>query len=101
SRLISLAVRGGIKVEEVIEQLQNTHACPAYQFARGRGKRLAPGKSCASAIAKKLKELSADHDHTRPTKMVVGNTLRCKFCGKEMLSTEGCHVCVSCGFSKC
>ena len=95
SRLISLAIRGGIKVEEVIEQLQSTHACPAYQFARGRGKKLAPGKSCASAIAKKLQEIKTGlHQEEYPV-------TECMQCGAKMYSVEGCYTCVDCGYSKC
>lgn len=96
SRLISLALRGGIPIEQVIEQLQSTHACPAYQFAKGRGGELSPGKSCASAIANKLSELLAGR--LQETK---GVKLKCELCGAEMNRAEGCYVCTNCGYSKC
>lgn len=111
SRLISLAIRGGIQVDQIIEQLNSTHACPAYQLARGRGKRVSPGKSCASAIARKLTEIKAElekrcnggaKDSCAP---VVTDPDAppdvCEMCGLKMERAEGCFVCRNCGFSKC
>ncbi len=60
SRLISLALRAGVAVNEIVEQLDSTHSCPAYQLARGRGKEVSLGKSCPSAIAKRLAEIAAE-----------------------------------------
>lgn len=60
SRLISLAIRGGIPVEEVIEQLNSTHPCPSYMMAHATGRKASKGKSCASAIANVLKELQTE-----------------------------------------
>jgi ribonucleoside-diphosphate reductase alpha chain len=62
SRLISLAIRGGIPVEEIVEQLQGTHSCPSYMLARGKGKNLSPGRSCASAIAYKVAKIKEELD---------------------------------------
>lgn len=106
SRLISLAIRGGIGVDEIIEQLTGTHSCPSYMMARGKGRDLSPGKSCASAIARKLSEIKAELD-----KQINGNfngipdepddQLKCEMCGQELRMAEGCYVCSNCGFSKC
>jgi len=111
SRLISLAIRGGISVEEIVEQLNSTHACPSYQFARGRGKPVSPGKSCASAIARKLTEikeqLAARHREGRLTEQLETPAAeeeqpdRCPVCGQRMRRAEGCFVCQNCGYGKC
>ncbi len=110
SRLISLAIRGGISVTEVIEQLQSTHSCPAYQMARGRGRKVSPGKSCASAIAKKLVEISTDLYRRCNGGAPLDNKVLavddigpdvCEICGQRMTRAEGCFVCENCGFSKC
>lgn len=112
SRLISLAIRGGIPVQEIIEQLQSTHACPSYQLARGRGKKLSPGKSCASAIARKLIEIQAElalHCNGRREGTAAGDggvdpdqpPDVCEICGLRMTRAEGCYVCPNCGFAKC
>ncbi len=107
SRLISLAIRGGIGVDEIIEQLNGTHSCPAYMLARGKGKRLSPGKSCASAIAMKLSEIKAELDmkcngNSGGNPGYVGDDRpKCEMCGQELRMAEGCYVCNNCGFSKC
>jgi len=54
SRLISLAIRGGIPVEEIVGQLNSTHPCPSYMMAHATGRKTSKGKSCASAIANVL-----------------------------------------------
>lgn len=111
SRLVSLCIRGGIPVDKVVEQLQSTHSCPSYLMARGKGKSVSPGKSCASAIAKKLaeiiKHLASNCNGDSPLPVLhTSNTedcsvLKCEFCGLQMYRAEGCLVCTNCGYSKC
>jgi len=102
SRLISLAIRGGIPVDQVIEQLVSTHSCPSYIAARSKGKKLSPGKSCASAIAHKLeevlKELNSNTSTPRPGAV---SPAVCPECGQSLARAEGCMVCLACGFAKC
>lgn len=112
SRLISLAIRGGISIDEIVGQLMSTHACPSYQFARGRGKPVSPGKSCASAIARKLVEirdqLAIKSQQGKLTKQLNGDDEEveeardiCPGCKTKMRRAEGCFVCQNCGYSKC
>lgn len=98
SRLISLAIRGGISLDKIIEQLEGTHSCPSYMMAKGKGKQLSPGKSCASAIAKKLAEVKAELNGNCTNRTEEGP--RCPDCNKILQKAEGCFVC-SCGYSKC
>jgi len=105
SRMISLAIRGGIDVDEVVEQLLSTHSCPAYMLAKGKGRKLSPGKSCASAIAYKIAEikdmLKKECDGSQgPTEEPINLSLLCE-CGAIMERVEGCMVCRNCGYSKC
>jgi len=110
SRLISLALRGGIPLEKIIEQLENTHSCPSFMHARGAGKSLSPGKSCPSAIAQQLRVVKE-----RLIGLSVSPTMRkleqkqeeedlsnrCPECGNELTSLEGCRTCFNCGWSSC
>jgi len=106
SRLISLAIRGGIGVDEIIEQLTGTHSCSSYMLAKGKGKKLSPGKSCASAIARKLAEIKTELDQqcngnsSENAEDISGNLI-CEVCGQKLNRAEGCYVCRNCGFSKC
>lgn len=100
SRLISLAIRGGLSMDKIIEQLEGTHSCPSYMLAKGKGKQLSPGKSCASAIAKKLAEIKAKLNGSCINHTEEG--LKCPDCGEILLRAEGCFLCQSgCGYSKC
>ncbi len=106
SRLISLAIRGGISVDKVIEQLTGTHSCPSYMLARGKGKSVSSGKSCASAIARKLAEIKGELDVQCNGGASLSDdkkedSLTCESCGQELNRLEGCYVCTNCGFSKC
>jgi len=103
SRLISLAIRGGIDVEQIIEQLMSTHSCPSYMAARSRGRKLSPGKSCASAIALKLAEVQRDLNGgtSRPESGTGSAAASCPECGQVLARAEGCLVCRDCGYSKC
>ncbi len=60
SRLTSMAIRAGVSLKDIIEQLRSTHTCPSWARARSIGKPLSPGKSCPSAIATAL-EKYVDH----------------------------------------
>jgi ribonucleoside-diphosphate reductase alpha chain len=111
SRLISLAIRGGIPVEEVIEQLNSTHPCPSYMMSHATGRKTSKGKSCASAIANVLKELRTKpvqkattsvgaKNYGVPTKTET-NREKCPNCGGGTVHIEGCTSCPECGYSRC
>lgn len=91
SRLISLALRYGIPIELVIDQLDSCGTCSAYQHAKGRGKEVSPGSSCPSAIANVLKKIQG-----KP----IQKKRLCPDCGQALMPESGCWVC-SCGYSKC
>ena len=57
SRLISLSLRGGIDVSEVIKQLKKVHSCPAYRARKIQKGDTSIGTSCPSAIGYAIEEL--------------------------------------------
>ncbi|MGE5438029.1 MAG: adenosylcobalamin-dependent ribonucleoside-diphosphate reductase [Syntrophothermus sp.] len=84
SRLLSVAMRGGISIEFLVQQLDKSGTCPSYQSVRGKqnavkeinkivsnyipdeikfkinkysGKPISQGKSCASAISYIIKNI--------------------------------------------
>lgn len=114
SRLISLALRGGIDIDDVIDQLLSAGSCPAYQAARASGKEVSNGASCAGAIGLKLKEVknkldNGELDVKNNDKLIKKNNndnyneneMKCPECGAELEQSSGCVVCPSCGWSKC
>jgi ribonucleoside-diphosphate reductase alpha chain len=90
SRLISLALRSGIRVQSIVSQLASIR-CPSPIWHEG-GQIL----SCPDAIAKVLATASGvDIEKGNPAVM------NCPECGALLESEGGCFLCRSCGFSKC
>ena len=92
TRMASLALRAGVKVEEVIDQLKGIH-CQSCAFARAKGNPI-DGTSCPDIIAKCIKAAYT------PTEIVEDTTEKCPECGQPVRHEGGCKVC-SCGYSKC
>ncbi|MFA5065773.1 MAG: vitamin B12-dependent ribonucleotide reductase [Dehalococcoidia bacterium] len=98
SRLISLVLRSGIEVGSVIKQLR-TIRCPSVSWENGRAI-----LSCADAIGSVLeKYVKKEDDNTSNYEMsqqanYIG---QCPDCGNQLVYQEGCHICPSCGYTKC
>ena len=89
-RLISLALRSGVKTDAVIKQLIGIR-CPSPAWQNGR-----MVLSCPDAIAQVLKDVTASTFSQSNAMSGV-----CPECGDILFHEEGCLVCHSCGFSKC
>ena len=113
SRMISIALRAGVDVNDVADQLASTINCPSFASSRAKGINLSPGSSCASAVGKALIDLNKEFQvlfkmmkqiEEEPTEMKdkpIGMK-ECPECGKKSLEMSGgCHVCKECGYSKC
>jgi ribonucleoside-diphosphate reductase alpha chain len=89
-RLISLALRSGVKTDAVIKQLIGIR-CPSPAWQNGK-----MVLSCPDAIAQVLKNVTAS---TLTESGAMSGV--CLECGDILFHEEGCLVCHSCGFSKC
>jgi len=89
-RLISLALRSGIKPEAIVKQLVGIR-CPSPTWQNGK-----MVLSCSDAMAQVLKNLT--HTEFNETASMMGV---CPECGNVMSHEEGCLNCHACGFSKC
>ncbi len=89
-RLISLALRSGVKVEAIVKQLSGIR-CPSPIWQNG-GMVL----SCPDAMCHVIR----NYTNISTTKMsaMMG---ACPDCGGSLEHEGGCLVCRSCGFSKC
>jgi len=115
-RLVSLALRGGIDLKIIIEQLKGIR-CPSPSWANGK-----KIFSCADAIAQVLeKRMNDQHTITQikpqdneRSDAVSGDMEKvlvslkeinivgvCPDCGASLRYQEGCMSCGSCGYSKC
>ncbi|MEQ8175855.1 MAG: adenosylcobalamin-dependent ribonucleoside-diphosphate reductase [Syntrophomonadaceae bacterium] len=100
SRLTSMAIRAGVSLQDIIEQLKSTHTCPSWARARSTGKPLSAGKSCPSAIANALEKYVDHKEDGKSTSAQIRGI--CPECMQpSFVPLEGCYTCLGCGYSKC
>ena len=124
SRLVSMALRSGIKVDTIIDEL-STSKCPACQALRRKGEKDV-SLSCGNAIAEALRKAYYDkpvvhkqENEEEGSCASCKNTdcpsskidkqeqkddglMKCPDCGERTLRLEAkCATCSNCGFSLC
>lgn len=57
SRMMSLAARGGISVDNIIDQLKSCGTCPAYAVRQATKKDTSKGSCCPVAVGNALKDM--------------------------------------------
>lgn len=95
-RLVSLALRSGVDVGEIIEQVKGIGGEHAV-FQKG-----GPVLSIPDAIGRVLEKRYKDRIVNKSKKFT--NSLKadvCPDCGMTIAFEEGCMTCHSCGYSKC
>ena len=100
SRLVSIALRSGISVDSIVEQLRGIR-CPAC--IRRPGVKVT---SCPDAIAKSLKKSIAAQPGISLQQFAKevkgpGKGSVCPECGDNIQHEGGCIICLSCGYSHC
>ena len=118
SRMISLAARGGIPFEEIIDQLNSCGTCSSYAVRRATKGDTSKGSCCPIAVGNALKEMYDEmqselcsieseeelyelKDYKDNAVAVLGNSLECPQCGEALIFEGGCNICKACGYSKC
>ena len=124
SRMISLACRGGVKIEDIVDQLQSTGACPSYASRTATKHDTSKGACCPMAVGNALMEMwnemkeriekgnsiiaLANSDSQIPNSESrtsfnpeIDNGAKCPECGSDLIQEGGCVICKSCGWSKC
>ena len=95
ARLISLALRGGVAVEEITDQLIGIGGATAIGFGENRV------MSVPDAIGKALRNGYQPQNNNG----IKSNTTHvdiCPSCGMAtFVYTEGCKTCLNCGYSEC
>ena len=95
TRLVSTALRSGIKVEEIIKDLKASK-CAGCQALRNKGNKDIE-LSCGNAIAKALEMCYNKNLNGQNEALTV-----CRECGAKAVRLEGkCSVCGECGASAC
>ena len=93
TRLASLALRSGVKINEVADSLKSIQ-CQSCAFAKAKGLKI-DGTSCPDIIAKCIMQ-----DFKISSIKENNSTQLCPECGKPLQHVGGCVQC-ECGYSKC
>jgi ribonucleoside-diphosphate reductase alpha chain len=97
-RLVSLALRAGVKVDEIIDQLKGIGGeHPIFQEG---GLVLSIPDAIARVLEKRYKtKVNNDGGRANQKNALMGET--CPDCGEIISFEEGCMTCHFCGFTKC
>lgn len=98
SRLISLALRSGVDAASIVRHLRGIR-CPSIAWEEGHAT-----LSCADAIGNVLQkhiEGEIKKSSMEDYSLVKNWAGQCPDCGGSLVYQEGCHICPSCGYTKC
>jgi len=119
SRMMSLAARGGVSIDKIIDQLGSCVACPSYAVRRATHKDTSKGSCCPVAVGNALNDMHAEIleriqkcipvnaesqsiEVMTDKKQSTDELDECPEChAKTLIHEGGCISCTSCGFSKC
>jgi ribonucleoside-diphosphate reductase alpha chain len=95
SRLVSMALRSGVDVDSIIEQLRGIRC---HSTLRQKGLKVL---SCPDAIGRVLERVVELRGGETDAHEADGKDAKCPECASKMEHEGGCVVCRSCGYSKC
>lgn len=102
SRMISLSARAGVKLDDIIDQLNSCGVCPSYAVRKATKGDTSPGSCCPIAVGKALKEMHNELlGKSTANKPINVNAPKCPKCGAEIIHEGGCNICKNCGWTKC
>lgn len=123
SRMISLAARGGVGIESIVDQLKSSGTCPSYAVRRATKRDTSVGSSCPVAIGNALidmyteimEDISVSDNNFSPAEEVIrqeksksdkeiktsSDPSTCPICGGKLQAIGGCFQCPNDGYSKC
>ena len=96
-RLITLALRSGVDVAQVVKQLRGIR-CPSISWEGGKSI-----LSCADAIASVLEKHINGEDKPKLEDYGLAKNMagQCPECSNMLVYQEGCYHCPACGYTKC
>ena len=115
SRMISMASRAGVSIQDIVDQLMSTGSCPSYAARSATKHDTSKGSCCPMAVGYALKEMWEEFQgkemkpkiklNEKEGKKIL-NTIRtlrsfCPECGEPLIFEGGCNICKSCGYTKC
>ena len=112
SRLVSLALRSGIDIKEVVDQIKGITCCPAWD--NGILVRSAPDAVALALESQTTAEAGQQRTNGAQLKLFAKSEKRaawdlsgrqprsrCPDCSSPLAYQEGCLLCTGCGWNKC
>ena len=96
-RLASLALRSGVKVDKIVEQLKGI--CGEHPVFQKDGLVLSIPDAISRVLEKRYMQDKSHKAHHKYENSLLGET--CPDCGQTISFEEGCMTCHFCGFTKC
>jgi len=96
-RLVSLALRSGIKVDKIVEQLEGI--CGEHPVFQKDGLILSIPDAISKVLTRRYLQGERHHRRHKYEYGLRGET--CPECGQTISFEEGCMTCHFCGFTKC
>lgn len=107
SRMVSLACRAGVSINDIQDQLNSTGACPSYAIRTATKHDTSKGACCPMAIGNALmdmwKEVQEELGYLEEPKKKKSQKFGelCPECGAILEHSGGCDICKECGYSHC
>lgn len=126
SRMISLAARGGLGIDAILDQLKSCGTCPSYAVRQATQKDCSKGSCCPVAVGNSLRDMHKEiqdiicecnstnsepriitkiitpHEGYTEIKEYTGILEECPNCHeKTLIHQGGCLDCTNCGYSRC
>lgn len=106
ARLVSMALRAGLSVEDITEQLKGIRCLSTLK--RGPGENGSRVLSCPDAIGKAIERFHKQQKLLREpleklpeVRPATSQKLSCPECANPLENSGGCVICPACGYSKC
>lgn len=116
SRMISMASRAGVSIQDIVDQLMSTGSCPSYAARSATKHDTSKGSCCPMAVGYALKEMWEEFQgkemkpkeiktisikDKKEEKNMNSNYATCPECGEQLTFEGGCNICKNCGYTKC
>ena len=112
SRMISLAARGGLGIDAIIDQLNSCGVCPSYAVRAATKKDTSKGSCCPVAVGNALRDMYKEvqdriqrcvSEQSYTSKEVdLSEYEECPECHQKGLThIGGCDECILCGYTHC
>jgi len=95
-RLVSLALRSGVSVKDVVTQIKGIGG--EHPVFRGKGLLLSIPDAIAWVLERKYLKDSMSTGSSYANEF---ERLRCPDCNGTLVFQEGCHICPACSYSRC